>query len=145
MAASRWASLLPLVILPFSLKILSSTYNFFLIEIGSQKQPPDLRASCFCNPSPKNQEKPFPCMIYFLTSLPCSKAHSGSHLSITSTLKPKASSHHSPPLSQTLRICPGSTGNSLCLIWKPPCLGVVKYFSFYVCTLSRLFFPRGSP
>lgn len=82
---------------------------------------------------------------YFLTSLPCSKAHSGSHLSITSTLKSKASSHHSPPLSQTQRICPGSTSNSLCLTWRPPCLGVAKYFSFYVCTLSRLFFPRGSP
>lgn len=145
MAASRWASLLPLVILPFSLKILSFTYNFFLIEIGSQKQPPDLRASCFCNPSPKNQENPFPCMILFPHVTPMLKSPQWLPSVHHFHFKVQGLQHHSPPLSQTQRICPGSTSNSLCLIWRPPCLGVAKYFSFYVCTLSRLFFPRGSP
>lgn len=49
-------------------------------------------------------------MIYFLTSLPGPRARSGSQLSITSTLKSKATHHHPPPLSPTHSICLSSAG-----------------------------------
>lgn len=49
-------------------------------------------------------------MISFLTSLLCPRARSGSQLSITSSLKSKATHHHPPPLSPTHSICLSSAG-----------------------------------